>query len=804
MSSPCLNFEAVNAACLDRAYSLLTAWLPDGKQEGHEYIACNPTRANSCPGSFKVNLHTGQWADFATGEKGSNFITLYAYLNRLCQEDAVRKLAEITGTQAPPLNYPKPQLSQEWRPIVPIPDTAPTPPATHYRDGRPTAGWTYRNATGQALCHMYRFDTAPDTKKFALLTFCRKADKTSWKWQVLPIPHPLYNLDMLTARADATVVITEGEKAADAAAILLPDMVTTTSLQGSKSPDKADWTPLAGRHCVIWMDNDEPGRAYAETVTRLLMEAGAASVRLINLAVFGSELPEKWDAADALQAGWTAERVTQLRQSPNFFITPPEPKPNTPEPESEPPENDTPHFEVKEWQKGYRNGVYFVDGDGATWICDPLRITAQACDETGHSWGKLLEFSDPAGNKHCWAMPLRLLAGDGNEMRTELLDSGLSIAPGRQAQELLTQYIQSARPKRLARSVERTGWYRGVFVLPDEQIGGTPGNERILLQTSSTTKVAIYAQAGTLENWKDHVAVLCTGNSRLVFALSVAFAAPLLEITGDENGGFHWRGNSSTGKTTLLRAACTVYGGPDYLCTWHSTTDGLESIAAARNDALLLLDEIGQVDAKEAGAVAYMLTNGHGKQRADRYGLARQRQTWRLLFQSTGENPLTEHMNKAGRRAKTDQETRVADIPANTGEHGAFENLHGHKSGAAFAHTIRRATDSYYGTAVRAFLKVLVTQDRETIRQNIERLITNFLENYVTQEASRQVSRVARRFALVAAGGELATAFGITGWKEETALEAAATCFQAWLVNHLLAATDKEGVIDDLSSCSSH
>ena len=61
-----LDFERIAAAALSSAESLLMQWLPQGRREGHEYKALNPTRNDSREGSFSINLNTGAWADFAT------------------------------------------------------------------------------------------------------------------------------------------------------------------------------------------------------------------------------------------------------------------------------------------------------------------------------------------------------------------------------------------------------------------------------------------------------------------------------------------------------------------------------------------------------------------------------------------------------------------------------------------------------------------------------------------------------------------------------------------------------------------
>ena len=98
------------------------------------------------------------------------------------------------------------------------------------------------------------------------------------------------------------------------------------------------------------------------------------------------------------------------------------------------------------------------------------------------------------------------------------------------------------------------------------------------------------------------MATLAAGNSRLVFALSVAFAGALPALVGEESGGFHFRGASSSGKTTALKVAASVWGHPsEYPRLWRATANGLEGLAALHNDGLLILDELSQIDPHEAG-----------------------------------------------------------------------------------------------------------------------------------------------------------------------------------------------------------
>lgn len=92
-----LTFDEVNAAALPALASLLSSWLPDGRMTGDEYVARNPLRSDRKKGSFKINIRTGRWSDFATGDRGGDPVSLYAYLNGCDQITALYYLAEKLG-----------------------------------------------------------------------------------------------------------------------------------------------------------------------------------------------------------------------------------------------------------------------------------------------------------------------------------------------------------------------------------------------------------------------------------------------------------------------------------------------------------------------------------------------------------------------------------------------------------------------------------------------------------------------------------------------------------------------------------
>lgn len=432
------------------------------------------------------------------------------------------------------------------------------------------------------------------------------------------------------------------------------------------------------------------------------------------------------------------------------------------------------------WHDVIRDREGSITGQAAPiWICSPLKVAAMTRDAQGGEWGRLLVFHDRDGREHRWTMPMRMLAGNGEELRASLLAEGLTLTTSGRHRTMLADYIQRERPEVTARCVKRTGWHGDVFVLLRETFGDTE-TEPVLFQAATLEGVTL-GQAGTLDGWREHVASRCAGNSRLVLSICAGFAGPCLGLLGHEGGGFHLRGGSSTGKTTALAVAASLFGPPDYLRTWRHTAVALEGAAAMHSDLLLVLDEIGELEPKYAGQVAYMLANGQGRARGARDGSPRAVATWRILLLSSGEVALSDLVTESGGKVRAGQEVRVIDLPADAGAGlGLFEHVPDGIEPGAFADAIKTAAATHYGHALVAFLQELTAKPakaREVLRAMRDR-ITSELSG---EHAAGQVRRVAQRFALVAAAGELATVYRLTGWETGEAQRAALACFRSWL-----------------------
>jgi putative DNA primase/helicase len=228
-----------------------------------------------------------------------------------------------------------------------------------------------------------------------------------------------------------------------------------------------------------------------------------------------------------------------------------------------------------------------------------------------------------------------------------------------------------------------------------------------------------------------------------------------------------------------LHAAASVWGPGGFVLTWRATANGLEGAAAGATDTALILDELGQVDPREAQAAFYTLANGGGKARAARDGVLRQPKTWRVMILSSGEIPVGAKLAEdRGRRARAGQLVRVLDVPAER-LHGVFDHGGWASDAGVLAKEFRRAAATAYGTAGPEFVRRLIAE--HDIAMTVRTMVSDFVTAEAPRGSSGQIDRAAQRFGLIAVAGELATALGVTPWREGEARAAAAWAFREWI-----------------------
>ena len=439
----------------------------------------------------------------------------------------------------------------------------------------------------------------------------------------------------------------------------------------------------------------------------------------------------------------------------------------------------------------YHDGLFFVkynDDDPANitfkfkaFICSPIEVIAKTRDTSSGTWGRLLQWRDDDSELHTWSMPLALLQGDAREYRRELASQGLSITTNGKQRSYLDTYIQDYPIHKRALCVDKLGWHGEQYILPDGAIGGD-GKELIVYQSAHAINSTL-TQQGELAQWRDELCKKLAEQSRFVFSIACAFAGQLLEPLGSDSGGFHLLGSSSMGKSLSLKVAAGVWGKPDsYTKTWRSTDNALEGTASEHNDSFLPLDEISEGNPTILGNIIYMLGNGTGKGRSTTTGHNRIAKTWRIIFLSNGEKTVEQEMAQAGKKTNAGVEVRVAHIDADVGKGlKTFDSLVLADTGEAQADKIRELSQAYYGVAGIAWLEH-ITNDKAATTATAKQLIDAFMSQY--SDLAAQAHRVAKRFAIVAAAGEMATLAGITGWQAGQATTAVMTCLDNWLDNY--------------------
>lgn len=437
---------------------------------------------------------------------------------------------------------------------------------------------------------------------------------------------------------------------------------------------------------------------------------------------------------------------------------------------------------------GYANfsdGIYKMPDDESAkpiFICTPIRVDAMFADQNGRGWGRLVSVQAADGRWHEVPVASADLQRRPGEVIANLVDHGLELAIDKKAKDRLIGILKSWRPSEQLRTVTHTGWSGNdyeVFILGNEVLG----NSKVLPIVPMAGHANGLTCDGSVEDWKQHVGLNCRENPLMILAVSLAFSGPLLAPAGLMGGGLHFRGASSSGKTTLLNLAASVWGNRQLISQWRATSNGLEAVARSRNDMLLPLDEIAEIPARDLHNAIYMLANGAGKVRMTKNVTLADQPNWRLALISSGEISIEEKLKEANLGAMAGHEVRLIDIEADSRAYGAFDHLHGSRTAASFAEGIQGAVRASHGAVGRKFVHKLIEVHKAKGFQNFLTLADRHCASWLAKLPSApdgQISRVARRFSLIALAGDLATGFKLTGWSIGDASKVAEQAFFDW------------------------
>ena len=420
-------------------------------------------------------------------------------------------------------------------------------------------------------------------------------------------------------------------------------------------------------------------------------------------------------------------------------------------------------------------------------VCTLIEVVARGSSPDGAGYCQLVRFKDDIGRVHEIILTASELASRPSALVSRLMSEGLRVyrVSNQGGNADLVDYLNNCPTSNRFTTVERFGWIDvgKVFALPGEVI--SKGCSVDYRYTGDSEAAPKYSASGTLSQWRDTIGLNALHSTRVMFALCVGLAAPLMAFINEQSGGFHFVGPTSKGKSTSLRAACSLWAGVSSgeVKLWRSTDNGLEPSAEARTDLLLILDEMNQADKRVVEQSMYMLGNGVGKQRMSRNASARKTKTWRTIFMSAGEVTPEQYV---GHEIMTGASVRMANVNAIVSQSlGVFESVPEGMDSQQFSEQFTKDGSRYYGTAGPEFIRHLIDEveivgGAVAMGDRLNRRLSEWIkENAVGHDS--EVRRVARRFALAAEAGEMAIRYGVLPWADGAASAAAESCFRSFL-----------------------
>jgi hypothetical protein len=427
-----------------------------------------------------------------------------------------------------------------------------------------------------------------------------------------------------------------------------------------------------------------------------------------------------------------------------------------------------------------------------------LNALSRVCieGEGRDEWGRrYLKFSVRGSKVDIPPFAVDKLILDPKPLFAALANAGWNAFTVRARNELLEKLQQKQWEPPSFSVATRMGWNSGAYVLPDGVVGRPRQRLEANFADLDPAMLRKYRRRGTLKEWQQ-IARLADGNSRLMLALSLAFAGPILGLSrGPTSGGFQIWGAAESGKTTAAMVAGSAWGchrgegrrEKGFVESWNSTAAKVEVTALAHNDGVLLLDETKRAgkdireQAQTVTKAAFNLAEHTEKERLTNTASAR---SWRCYFLSTSNLSLAELARKGGVLVDAADHGRLADIPLPSSGHGIFEELHEFNTGEELADALQRLCRRSFGTAGRLFVRRLAKHLRQrSKRRKLSSKLNKWRRTYqkalkgaAKTEGLRPLNRISGRVATCFAAARLAIAFAILPWKPKRLLRAMLSC----------------------------
>lgn len=335
----------------------------------------------------------------------------------------------------------------------------------------------------------------------------------------------------------------------------------------------------------------------------------------------------------------------------------------------------------------------------------------------------------------------------------------------------------------------RTGWRDNgrTFVLPQRILG--ENTERLIVNAELADENRIGPKSGKLATWKTQVGKPAGQSTFMSFAIMAGLAGPLAESAQlSELAIFNFAGKSGAGKTTALKVAASVSGLPHKPLTWFSSERGLDELAAAHNDLLLILDDTDKIrDPKKTvfdfvDSATHSLTGGQSKnygKLAKSSGLLSDL-AWTCLILSTSPYSIERATGLSGKKRNDGDRVRFMDIPVpHPDEGGVFDHVKAEpekrkKICEELAEAIETGMGAHYGVLLPAWIKFLMRKDRSA---RVRKLINKFVAK-VAAGGNSYDRRYAKKFGLVYAAGKIAVEEKLLPWPDSLPLKVASKCYR--------------------------
>ena len=420
----------------------------------------------------------------------------------------------------------------------------------------------------------------------------------------------------------------------------------------------------------------------------------------------------------------------------------------------------------------------------------PITIVGEGHDE----WGKrYFKFAVTGNGQDIPPFSSDSIIKDPTNLFQELANAGANTFTPAVRSHLLNQLPDGMPEKPCFRVVTRLGWTRESFLYPNETVGNSKQRLEPVFRELDGQMLAKYRCNGTLKEWQDKIGRFCERNSRLMFAVSLAFTGPILRlVSGPRSGGFQITGLGETGKTLTAMVAGSVWGchrSPErqekgFAESWHTTAGKVEITALAHNETLLILDETkragktGQLRGQAVIDMTFTLAENTERERLNQGPI----RAWRLYFLSTSNVTLPELGKMANVEVEAAELGRLPDIPCPAAGHGIYEDIHGYADGAALTDLLKGRCRKFFGTPSRIFVRKLAAE-RSTKPKPLKRFLRARRMVYLKRLAAiaksqklRPLNRATGRFATVYAAGCLAIQYGVFHWSRKELLKAVLSC----------------------------